>query len=143
MALIDCKDCKKQFSTDAKKCPHCGAKPLTQGNGCLGWSLVIFSGFVFFVAIQPGGNIQQQTQHPEDYVLSYCRDFTKDSLHDRSNVEFDRDYPKPTAMGGNKYGMTISLRARNGFGAMRHFSVDCVVRFNGDTWSLVSLKETR
>lgn len=25
MALISCKDCKKEFSTDAKKCPHCGA----------------------------------------------------------------------------------------------------------------------
>ena len=26
MALITCKDCKKEFSTDAKRCPHCGAK---------------------------------------------------------------------------------------------------------------------
>lgn len=25
MSLITCKDCGKQFSTDAKKCPHCGA----------------------------------------------------------------------------------------------------------------------
>ena len=26
MALISCKDCKKEFSNDAKRCPHCGAK---------------------------------------------------------------------------------------------------------------------
>lgn len=26
MALITCKDCQKEFSTDAKACPHCGAK---------------------------------------------------------------------------------------------------------------------
>lgn len=26
MALIVCKDCKKEFSTDAKRCPNCGAK---------------------------------------------------------------------------------------------------------------------
>lgn len=26
MALITCKDCKKEFSTDAKRCLHCGAK---------------------------------------------------------------------------------------------------------------------
>ena len=25
MALIACKDCKKEFSTDASRCPHCGA----------------------------------------------------------------------------------------------------------------------
>jgi len=27
MALITCKDCNKEFSTDARRCPHCGAKP--------------------------------------------------------------------------------------------------------------------
>jgi hypothetical protein len=25
MTLITCKDCKKEFSSDAKRCPHCGA----------------------------------------------------------------------------------------------------------------------
>lgn len=30
MALIVCKDCKKEFSSDAARCPHCGArKPAT------------------------------------------------------------------------------------------------------------------
>jgi len=27
MALLTCKDCAKQFSNDAKRCPSCGAKP--------------------------------------------------------------------------------------------------------------------
>lgn len=27
MALIKCKECGKDISTDAKACPHCGAKP--------------------------------------------------------------------------------------------------------------------
>lgn len=27
MALINCKDCGKEVSTEAKACPHCGAKP--------------------------------------------------------------------------------------------------------------------
>jgi hypothetical protein len=40
MALITCKDCKKEFSTDAKRCPHCGAKKpgskiVTYGLGIL------------------------------------------------------------------------------------------------------------
>ena len=30
MALITCKDCKKEFSTDAKRCPHCGAKKVSK-----------------------------------------------------------------------------------------------------------------
>lgn len=34
MALIKCKDCKKEFSTDAKRCPHCGAnKPIKRWSG--------------------------------------------------------------------------------------------------------------
>lgn len=33
MALISCKDCKKDFSTDAARCPHCGAfKPMDKNN---------------------------------------------------------------------------------------------------------------
>lgn len=30
MALITCKDCKKEFSSDSKRCPHCGAKKRPQ-----------------------------------------------------------------------------------------------------------------
>ncbi len=32
MALIKCKDCEKEFSTDAKKCPHCGAKKVRKAS---------------------------------------------------------------------------------------------------------------
>lgn len=38
MALIICKDCKKEFSSDAKRCPHCGAKkPATKAESAFGW----------------------------------------------------------------------------------------------------------
>ncbi len=43
MALIICKDCKKEFSTDAKKCPHCGAKKYTPHY--------FFKGLIIFVFI--------------------------------------------------------------------------------------------
>lgn len=29
MALKKCKECKKEISTQAKRCPHCGAKAKT------------------------------------------------------------------------------------------------------------------
>ena len=46
MALIKCKDCEKEFSTDAKKCPNCGARrPLGKFTK---WLLI---GFVILVII--------------------------------------------------------------------------------------------
>jgi hypothetical protein len=37
MALRPCKECKKEISTDAKICPHCGKKQgIGLGIGCLG-----------------------------------------------------------------------------------------------------------
>ena len=46
MALITCKDCKKEFSTDAKCCPHCGAqKPCSTFL----WYTIIFMALLFAV----------------------------------------------------------------------------------------------
>jgi len=48
MALKPCKECKKEISTEAKVCPHCGKKNPTQsanasaGVGCLAVVVVIF-----------------------------------------------------------------------------------------------------
>lgn len=38
MALKPCKECKKEVSTSASKCPHCGVRnPTTStAKGCLG-----------------------------------------------------------------------------------------------------------
>ncbi len=42
MGVTTCRDCKKEVSTAAEKCPHCGAakparskKPMSSGMGCL------------------------------------------------------------------------------------------------------------
>ena len=52
MALITCKDCNKEFSTDAKRCPHCGSKkPGT--IGCLPLGILIVIG-IFGVSILLG-----------------------------------------------------------------------------------------
>lgn len=76
---------------------------------------------------------------PEKYVLSVCRNFIKKAAHNPSSVEFDRSYPEPSEITKNTYKITISLRAQNGFGAIRHFSADCIVRKDQESWSLISL----
>ncbi len=49
MALIKCKECGKEISSQAKLCPNCG-KP-TGRSGCRASSLIIVIGAVFIFAI--------------------------------------------------------------------------------------------
>lgn len=47
MALVKCKECGSDVSTEAKACPKCGAKP-PKKVGLLGWIAVLFVGvFVY------------------------------------------------------------------------------------------------
>jgi hypothetical protein len=52
MALIVCKDCSKEFSTDAKRCPNCGARK-PKKKSYLKWLiylvLIYFIGLVVFL----------------------------------------------------------------------------------------------
>jgi hypothetical protein len=47
MALVKCKECGAEVSTEAKACQKCGAKP-PKKVGLLGWIAVLFVGFVAF-----------------------------------------------------------------------------------------------
>ena len=42
MALITCKDCQKEFSSDAKVCPHCGAKKHKNHYILKGFMVLVF-----------------------------------------------------------------------------------------------------
>ncbi|MDP2682706.1 MAG: FxLYD domain-containing protein [Deltaproteobacteria bacterium] len=54
MALKVCKECGKEVSTEAEKCPNCGAPVKKKGIGCLGAIGVIF---VFLVIISILGSL--------------------------------------------------------------------------------------
>ena len=54
MALIPCRECGAQISSEAKSCPHCGAKPRTIVSGIasagrvlgyIGFAIVLFVTF--------------------------------------------------------------------------------------------------
>jgi len=57
MALVKCKDCDKEVSTEAKTCPHCGAPMPKEGMGWFATSVMIVGGlvaaFLIFGAMQP------------------------------------------------------------------------------------------
>jgi len=69
MALITCKDCQKEFSTDAKRCPHCGAKRPTK-------TLQLFLIFLLLIFVLPpviralGGNSASTASHTVQQTAS-------------------------------------------------------------------------
>lgn len=50
MAMTKCHECKKDISTTAAACPHCGAKPKPKTSGCA-WIAAVIIGVPMFLAI--------------------------------------------------------------------------------------------
>lgn len=133
MALIECKDCKKQFSTDAKKCPQCGAKKHGKSGA---WLWIV--GIIILVAMIGGGNKKPAT--PERYAKLSCREFVKRSLNDPGSAKFEPvdNYTTLVNKDGG-YTVYVTLRAKNAFGALIKGAYACVVENGHGEWRLVSL----
>ena len=63
MALITCKDCSKEVSTDAKSCPNCGAK-VPQKTSLLVKILAVVFGIGILSAIFGGGSSSSSSASP-------------------------------------------------------------------------------
>lgn len=61
MALIKCKDCEKEFSTDAKACPNCGAKPPVNQKAQIGCAVIILFLVLFFAMMSTGADEAKKT----------------------------------------------------------------------------------
>ncbi len=73
----------------------------------------------------------------------WCSEAIKKSLHDPDSAEFDErvyNFPTETKKNGNVV-VEVSLRARNGFNAMRRFRVHCTFKKSGDDLVPVGMKE--
>jgi hypothetical protein len=55
MALRPCKECKKEISSDAKVCPHCGKKQDT-GAGCGCLSMIAFVAVILIIGSMISNN---------------------------------------------------------------------------------------
>lgn len=68
MALIKCKECGSEVSTEAKACPKCGVKP-PKKVGLLGWIAVLFIGFIVFRCSSVMNSVPV-AEKPEEVVVS-------------------------------------------------------------------------
>ncbi len=128
MALITCKDCKKEFSTDAKRCPNCGAQKPKAGGCAIAalWLVAVLIVIVLMIIVADSGH-SPPDHAPRPPTASdarmACREFVKKSLNDPDSAEFDDvdTYPSEDHNDGT-FSVQVYLRARNGFNAMRRFS---------------------
>jgi len=151
MALKECRECGGQVSTDAKTCPHCGARTGKVPRGCAGFLVIGILLIIIVVALQ-GGNSDKQPASPScksDWTK--CADNAEIANH--YSQWFDAQFAcKQAAIKQARYGTPVfpslyffsqfypgtgyvttgtatlvepDAQFQNGFGAMVHSRVTC------------------
>jgi hypothetical protein len=148
MGLITCKDCQKEFSTDAKQCPHCGADRPKAKTGCIPVAvaalLVLFLISVVGSYASPCNKEWNQCADNGDLVKHYegmveAKMMCEEAAAKQAKYG-DPKFPQSdfgTFYQGDNYvktGIVILLEPhaqfQNGFGAMVHMTVTCSFDLN-------------
>lgn len=149
MAMIKCRECGEQVSSNAKKCPHCGiAYPSRVSNKLRSLTQLIIGVPIVFIIVKACVSEHDLpiTNSPavpaiEDAAWE-CRSALKLSLHDPDSAEIglpDEFIKQP--IGKNSFKITIPLRARNGFNALRKITAVCIIkRLDNGRWHIDNIK---
>lgn len=124
MALTKCRECGKEISTEAKACPHCGAKPPYKPS----LAFVLIAGLLVVFGIKasiessspPTASPKTAEQQAEDeakerrhLVVAITAKKLKNSLREPESVEWIDMFTDEKAEV-----VCLKYRARNGFGGM-------------------------
>ena len=162
MALIKCKECGKEISSEAEACPSCGRKKAKETSGVT-WVVLGIIVIGVYSAISNSGKSEDKeaarvaAMTPEQRASETkakadseqlssaryaCREFVKRSLNDPDAAQFDDTSgyftEKQTV---DKFRVEVTVRAKNGFNALRHITVNCVTQQTGGKWFPVFVKE--
>jgi len=151
MALLNCNECKKEVSTQAKRCPHCGAKPPKEPIS-LGKFIGIMSFLsfmvllIYFVNQMPERELtpQEKVERSIRHAAYSCGYAIKGYLNDPGSAEFDYDHIDAVPeMKGNDAAWVVSVpvRAKNAFNATILNVFQCRVQSDGnDHWNTLSVR---
>jgi hypothetical protein len=164
MALVKCRECGKEIGSEAKICPGCGTVP-KRTSGCamafLVFAVIGVGGAILGTLFDSHDSVQkapvpltpeqiaaaQAKKEVSDFHSAQidCENAVKKSLHDPDSAQFDNFEQYALLPGSklpNRYVILVTLRAKNGFGGLRHIAVTCTLtRKNpADGWTY-SLKE--
>lgn len=146
MAIVNCKECGKEISSEAKVCPHCGFKK-SQASGCFIAILIfLFVLIISSLGSKPKDNFES-TRAPNQADMrssaaGACMLFINQVLHDPSSADFDStseayvDQNSPTT-----WTVQRKVRAKNKFGAKVLSTFECKIEDKNGNWSASSIKE--
>jgi RNA polymerase subunit RPABC4/transcription elongation factor Spt4 len=164
MALIKCKECGKEFSTDAKACPNCGKRRTTMTTKLF----IVFVGLIVVMsvinsqrgqeskdteatrraALTPAQREAEDAKKAKDQNISaaryICRIALEKSLNDPDSAKLESS--SSWYASERKDGTILvqpSGRAKNAFGAYINGVWDCVAKPEGSNIRVISLKQIR
>lgn len=145
MALVNCKECKKEISSEAKICPHCGFKV----KGSFGCLPVIGAGFAALMVLSILGQSPKSTSTSSSQPLDMrqsaagaCMLFINQSLHDPSSAEFDSTSEAYVDQNSaTTWTVQRNVRAKNKFGALVLSTFECKIEITNGNWKALSIKE--
>ncbi len=146
MSLIKCKECGKEISDRADKCPHCGAKP-SSGSGCLPAliiGIIVIGAISSLSSTSPTGGVRENAADSRQSASGACMGFIKQVLHDPDSAEFSHSsgaYVNEDSPGN--WTVQREVRAKNAYNAMRLSTFECKMTLNGETWHASSVKEIK
>lgn len=161
MALIKCKECGKEYSTDAKACPNCGKRRTTMTTKLIG-GLIAFIIAMSIYNFQQRGNSESERRTaltPEQRATEDAAEATagrlsaargaclillQKSLNDPDSAKLERS--SSWYVEERKDGTILvqpSGRAKNAFGAYINGVWDCVAKPEGEKIRVLSLKQIR
>lgn len=147
MALLNCKECNNQVSTQAKRCPHCGAKaPKKKMSMWIVIPTLVFWSVIIYACSQASENMTpaEKTERAMRHAAYQCGYSIKETLNDPRSADFDYDNAniKPEIKNNQAaWVIRLPVRAKNAFNATIYTVYQCRVRSNGDdNWETLSIK---
>lgn len=135
MALSNCPECKKEISSKARTCPHCGYAP-KKSSGCT--SVVLFVIGLFIVMAIVGGlsDSNESTSFTPTKLdaLRHAESKIKPLLKSPSTAEFpsySERYKNVTGCCG-EFKINSWVDSQNGFGATIRTNYSCTVYYIDD-----------
>jgi len=152
MALINCPECKKEVSSLAKTCPHCGfqliedevqrtniqSKKTKNKSGCLNWFIIGAVLLIIIYSIGSNGDdssSSSSTSTKKFLAYNYAEDFVEKKIKSPSTATFPGVTEKDrhiTDIGGGIYKIKSWVDSQNGFGAIIRTNFSCTIIFEGD-----------
>jgi len=144
MALIECHECHKGISTEAKACPHCGArtKPPKQPMSNTFKVLLVILGIGILGAVMTapssnnspatGTDANRESKPTLPKMVSGCKVAwemaSKKKMHDPDSLDWDSQSAELGIFQKKTPVVMVPYRAKNGFGGLTLHQAICEIK---------------